>query len=156
MLEFLCTQAAISLENARLYNNLEQKVQQRTKELSQTLEQLKATQDKLVESEKMAALGGLVAGVAHEINTPVGTSITVASNLAARTEDFVNNIEQGQLKRSVLNTYLKTAQESSNLLLHNLNRAGELVNSFKQVAVDQTNLELREFGIKEYVEEVLL
>ncbi|BAY82451.1 multi-sensor signal transduction multi-kinase [Calothrix parasitica NIES-267] len=156
MLEFLCTQAAISLENARLYNNLEQKVQQRTKELSQTLEQLKATQNKLVESEKMAALGGLVAGVAHEINTPVGTSITVASNLAARTEDFVNNIEAGQLKRSVLNSYLKTAQESSNLLVQNLHRAGELVNSFKQVAVDQTNLELREFGIKEYIQEVLL
>ncbi|MEM7714635.1 MAG: AAA family ATPase [Cyanobacteria bacterium P01_A01_bin.68] len=156
MLNLLCTQAAISLENARLYDNLEQKVQQRTKELSQTLEQLQATQNKLVESEKMAALGSLVAGVAHEINTPVGTSITVASNLAARTEDFVNNIAQGQLKRSLLNSYLKTAQDSSNLLVKNLNRAGELVNSFKQVAVDQTNLELREFGIKEYIQEVLL
>ncbi len=155
-LNILCTQAAISLENARLYDNLEQKVQQRTKELSDTLEQLKTTQNKLVESEKMAALGSLVAGVAHEINTPVGTSITVASNLAAKTQDFADNIANGQLKRSILNNYLEVAQKSSDLLVQNLNRAGELVNSFKQVAVDQTNLELRYFKVKEYIEGILL
>ncbi|MEM9925493.1 MAG: AAA family ATPase [Cyanobacteria bacterium P01_D01_bin.50] len=155
-LNILCTQAAISLENARLYENLEQKVLIRTKELSDTLEELKSTQNKLVESEKMAALGSLVAGVAHEINTPVGTSITVASNLAAKTQDFANNIAQGQLKRSILNTYLEVAQKSSDLLVKNLNRAGELVNSFKQVAVDQTNLELRNFKVKEYIEGILL
>ncbi|MGD1912416.1 MAG: ATP-binding protein, partial [Rivularia sp. (in: cyanobacteria)] len=156
LLNILCTQAAISLENARLYDNLEQKVLLRTKELSDTLEELKSTQNKLVESEKMAALGGLVAGVAHEINTPVGTSITVASNLAAKTQDFANNIAQGQLKRSILNNYLEVAQKSSDLLVENLNRAGELVNSFKQVAVDQTNLELRNFKVKEYIEGILL
>ncbi|MEO1559328.1 MAG: ATP-binding protein, partial [Cyanobacteria bacterium J06632_19] len=155
-LNILCTQAAISLENARLYDNLEQKVQQRTKELSDTLEELKTTQNKLVESEKMAALGSLVAGVAHEINTPVGTSITVASNLAAKTEDFADNIAKGQLKRSVLNNYIEIAQKSTDLLVQNLNQAGDLVNSFKQVAVDQTNLELRHFRVKEYIEGVLL
>ncbi|MDJ0695612.1 ATP-binding sensor histidine kinase [Mastigocoleus sp. MO_188.B34] len=156
LLNLLCSQAAISLENARLYENLEQKVQERTQELSHALEKLKATQNKLVESEKMAALGSLVAGIAHEINTPVGTSITVASNLAVKTQNFVNNIAQGQLKRSTLNNYLQIAQQSSDLLLQNLNRTGELVNSFKQVAVDQTNLELRKFRVKEYIEGVLL
>ena len=156
LLNLLCNQAAISLENARLYENLEQKVQERTRELSDTLAELKATQKKLVESEKMAALGGLVAGVAHEINTPVGTSITVASNLAAKTQTFAKSITQGHLKRSILNNYLEIAQQSSDLLVQNLHRAGELVNSFKQVAVDQTNLELRTFKVKEYIEGVLL
>ena len=156
MLSFLCTQAAISLENARLYDNLEQKVKERTKELSETLEELKSTQNQLIESEKMAALGSLVAGIAHEINTPVGTSITVASNLAAKTEDFADNIAKGQLKRSVLNNYIEIAQKSSDLLLDNLQRTGDLVNSFKQVAVDETNLELRQFRVKEYIEGVLL
>ena len=156
LLNLLCSQAAISLENAHLYENLEQKVQERTQELSHTLEKLKATQNKLVESEKMAALGSLVAGIAHEINTPVGTSITVASNLAVKTQDFVKNITQGQLKRSILNNYLQIAQQSSLLLVQNLNRAGELVNSFKQVAVDQSNLEIRQFRVKEYIEGVLL
>ena len=156
LLNLLCSQAAISLENAHLYQNLEQKVQERTQELSETLEELKSTQKKLVESEKMAALGNLVAGVAHEINTPVGTSITIASNLAAKTQDFAHSIAQGKLKRSVLNNYLDTAQQSSQLLLQNLKRAGELVNSFKQVAVDQSNLEIRKFKVKEYIQEVLV
>jgi len=156
LLNILCSQAAISLENARFYENLEQKVFLRTKELCDALEELKATQNKLVESEKMAALGSLVAGVAHEINTPVGTSITVASNLAAKTQAFAEQINQGQLKRSVLSNYLEIAQQSSNLLVQNLNRAGELVNNFKQVAVDQNNLEIRNFAVKEYIEGILL
>ena len=74
------------MENALLYNTLEQKVAARTQDLSQALDNLNATQKKLVESEKMAALGSLVAGVAHEINTPVGTSITAASTLADETQ----------------------------------------------------------------------
>ncbi|MBE9225671.1 AAA family ATPase [Phormidium sp. LEGE 05292] len=156
VLQLLSSQAAISLENAILYSTLEQKVAERTQELSQALEDLKTTQKRLVESEKMAALGSLVAGVAHEINTPVGTSITVASTLADATQSFMNAVEQGQLKRSTLNNYLEVASESTDLILHNLQRAGELIQSFKQVAVDQTNLEKRTFGVISYLEEVLL
>ncbi|MEH1902128.1 MAG: AAA family ATPase [Nostoc sp.] len=155
LLNLLSSQAAISIENATLYNTLEQKVAERTQELSQALEDLKATQKQLVESEKMAALGGLVAGVAHEINTPVGTSITVASTLADETRLFITAVEQGQLKRSFLNNYLEIAKESTDLILSNLNRAGELVQSFKQVAVDQTSLEHRTFVVKQYLEEIV-
>ncbi|MEM7555177.1 MAG: ATP-binding sensor histidine kinase [Cyanobacteria bacterium P01_A01_bin.84] len=156
LLNLICSQTAISLENARLYKNLEQKVQERTEELSNTLEKLKTTQKQLVESEKMAALGGLVAGVAHEINTPVGTSITVVSTLVDETERFSQTVNQGQLKRSVLNNYLETAGESAQLMLSNLHRAGELIQSFKQIAVDQSHLEQRHFNLKEYLEEIAL
>ncbi|NES67488.1 MAG: GAF domain-containing sensor histidine kinase, partial [Okeania sp. SIO2D1] len=156
ILRLLSAQAAISIENAQLYNTLEQKVQQRTAELSQALEDLKATQKQLVESEKMAALGGLVAGVAHEINTPIGTSITVASTLADETQNFTKAIAQGKLKRSVLNNYLELAGESTQLMLSNLSRAGELIHSFKQIAADQSNLEHRYFNLKEYLKEIAL
>ncbi|MGD1806328.1 trifunctional serine/threonine-protein kinase/ATP-binding protein/sensor histidine kinase [Dapis sp. BLCC M126] len=155
LLNLLCSQAAISLENAQLYNNLEIKVQERTAELSQALEKLKNTQKQLVESEKMASLGGLVAGVAHEINTPVGTSITVASTLNQETQAFAETIASGQIKRSFLNDYIETSTECTQLIVDNLKRAGELIGSFKQVAVDQSNLEIRTFAIKPYLEELL-
>ncbi len=155
LLKLICSQAAISIKNASLYNTLEQKVAQRTQELSQALENLKATQKQLVESEKMAALGSLVAGVAHEINTPVGTSITAASILKDETTTFNHAVKQGQLKRSSLNNYLEIANETSVLILNNLNRASDLIQSFKQVAVDSSHLEKRTFAIKPYIEEIL-
>ncbi|MEM7712788.1 MAG: ATP-binding protein [Cyanobacteria bacterium P01_A01_bin.68] len=155
LLKLICSQAAISIKNATLYNTLEQKVGQRTQQLSQTLEDLKATQKQLVESEKMAALGSLVAGVAHEINTPVGTSITAASTLKDETQSFNEAVSQGKLKRSSLNNYLEIASETSTLILNNLNRASDLIQSFKQVAVDSSHLEKRNFAIKPYIEEIL-
>ncbi|MDM8558318.1 ATP-binding protein [Candidatus Parabeggiatoa sp. HSG14] len=135
---------------------LNKKIESKNNELATTLQELRATQQQLVESEKMASLGGLVAGVAHEINTPIGIGVTAASTLAARTETTAKAYNNKQLKGSALKTYFDTALRSSRLILNNLERAGELVQSFKQVAVDQTHLEKRTFIIKKYIEETLI
>jgi signal transduction histidine kinase len=155
-LNLLSSQIAISIENSLLYNNLEQKVAERTQELSDALSNLKTTQSQLVESEKMASLGGLVAGVAHEINTPIGIGVTAASTLADRTTEAATAYDNKQLKGSALKAYFNTAQTSSNLVLNNLNRAADLIQSFKQVAVDQSNLDKRSFAVKKYIEATLL
>jgi signal transduction histidine kinase len=104
----------------------------------------------------MAALGSLVAGIAHEINTPIGTALTSASYLAERSKEFGQLFESGQLKRSDLTRYLGLANETSRLMLTNIERAVELVQSFKQIAVDQTSSERRRFDLKTYIGEVLL
>ncbi|MEG4943151.1 ATP-binding sensor histidine kinase [Microcoleus sp. F4-D5] len=163
LLKLLSAQIAISLENAQLYNNLqefnqnlEQLVCDRTQELSNTLDALKATQSKLVESEKMASLGGLVAGVAHEINTPVGVGVTVASALADHTTEFASIYKSGKMKRSELEEFLDIATQSSNTLLTNLNQAAELIQSFKEVAVDRSSEERRTFGVRNYLDEILI
>ena len=163
VLSLLCSQAAISLENANLYKQqqeyaekLEETVQERTRELKQSLDTIQKTQEQLVQSEKMAAIGGLVAGVAHEINTPIGIAVSAASHLEDKTGEFVKKVESKKLKRSELDSYAKTASDSSNLILKNLSGAVKIVQGFKQVAVDQTSGERREFKLKAYIEDVLL
>lgn len=131
-------------------------LERKSSDLEQAVTNLTTMQSKLVEAEKMAALGGLVAGVAHEINTPVGVSITMASTLMDETRLLLKALETGPLKRSLLNHYLQVAEESAALILSNLNRAGELVHSFKQVAVDQVASEERLFAVKPYLEEIVV
>ena len=163
LLEILSTQIAISLENAGLYTELEHKIDLRTQalsqknhELSDTLNSLKQTQKQLVESEKLASLGQLVAGVAHEINTPVGVAVTGASTLAEETTKLDRLYQSGEMKRSDLDHYIRTASTISRLLLSNMERASTLTQSFKEVAIDQTSQERRAFPLHEYIQEVLL
>jgi two-component system, NtrC family, sensor kinase len=131
-------------------------LEKKSTDLERAFNELQMTQDELVEARKMASLGGLVAGVAHEINTPVGTSITLASTLIDETKLLQAAIAAKQLKQSTLNNYLEIARESASLILSNLNRAAELVQSFKQVAVDQSIQEHRTFRLKQYLEEVVV
>lgn len=135
---------------------VEETLRQKNDELTHTLHVLKTTQEQLIESKKMAALGGVVAGVAHEINTPIGVGVTAASTLENKTEDILTQYKAGTLKGADVKAYLSSASRSSQLILTNLLRAQELVQSFKQVAVDQTNLTSRTFAIKGYIEKVLL
>jgi signal transduction histidine kinase len=103
----------------------------------------------------MAALGALVAGVAHEINTPLGIGVTAASHLETESKRVRALVADGGLKRSDLEAYLDTAGSSSELILRNLKRADHLVKSFKQVAVDQSSEQRRVIELAEYLDEIL-
>jgi signal transduction histidine kinase len=114
------------------------------------------TQRYLVETERLAALGGLVAGVAHEINSPVGMSLTVASTLARRSASFRDQIASGPVRRSLLVEFAASCHDAANQLVANLERAGELIRSFKQVAVDRSShAERRTFDLKLVTEQVM-
>lgn len=147
----------------RMNEGLELRVRERTsqleaanRELTATLEQLTHAHKQLVESEKMASLGGLVAGVAHEINTPVGIGVTAASHLEAKTKALLDEYKAGGLKRARLEEYLNVCDESTRMILSNLKRAAELIRSFKQVAVDRSTEDRRSFKLHGYLDEVLL
>lgn len=126
------------------------------RELNLSLETLEQTRDKLVQAEKMAALGELVAGVAHEINTPVGVGVTAASFLDVKTREFTRLYESGRLKRSELEEFLKVVGEVSSSILINMERAAQLISGFKQVAVDQSSENRRAFNLKDYINDTLL
>jgi len=119
------------------------------------LRNLRETKNSLIETEKLAALGRLVAGVAHEINTPVGNSLTVASSLEQRTVAFAAEVARGNLKRSSLNDFLEVSREASSQLVANLHRAAELIQSFKQVATDRNYSNQRVFDLGELTEQVV-
>lgn len=145
-----------------LNNTLEARVAARTAELSRSNESLglamaslKETQNELVRAEKLAALGSLVAGVAHEINTPIGNALMASSTLYDSTRELEQKLAQG-LRRSELISYASQACEASQMTLQNLERAADLIRNFKQVAVDQTSENRRRFLLDELVRGILL
>ncbi|MFQ2908950.1 ATP-binding protein [Aeromonas allosaccharophila] len=153
----------VEREIIQLNEQLEGKVEERTRSLSEANNQLgkayddlKQAQQTLVESEKMASLGSLVAGVAHEINTPIGISVTASSYLQERVADFKSHIDSKQLSRSYLNEFTVNLDESMQLLQSNLRRASELIASFKQVAVDQSSEARYNFSLADNLHQVVV
>lgn len=153
---------AVEAELTQLNDRLELRVHERTAELEatvselrSTLERLKATQDQLLDAEKMAALGNLVAGVTHDINTPVGIAVTAATHLREQAESLRRALSADRLKRSEVVAFVDQAEQSTALVEDNLKRASGLVRSFKQVAVDQASEQIRQIDLRDYVDEIL-
>ena len=146
----------------KLNDELEIKVEERTYELEEsneeletTIENLKQTQNQLIESEKMASLGSLVAGVAHEINTPIGAGLSGISHFLEKTKEIKKNYEADNMSAEEFEEYLSTSNRLAEMININLERTAHLVKSFKQIAVDQTNEEKRAFNFCEYLHKII-
>jgi signal transduction histidine kinase len=128
-------------------NTLETKVKLRTTELETALKNVNHAHQELTRIERMASLGSMVAGVAHELNTPIGNCLLVASTLEAEVHKFSEIFKTASMRKSDLEKFLQVANESSTLLLRGLNQAAHLVGDFKQVAVDQSSAQRRQFDL---------
>jgi signal transduction histidine kinase len=135
---------------------LEATVLERTRDLETALDDLKNSQEQLLVSEKMAVLGGLVAGVAHEINTPVGIGVTAASHLETQVMEIARLHREGELTEEKYESFLKDAIEGSQIILRNLKTAAGLVSSFKLVAVDQSSEVIRDFNLNDYLHTIVI
>lgn len=146
---------ALQCQLLAVNDELEQRVQARTQELQDTINTLALTQKELIQSEKLAALGNMVAGIAHELNTPVGNAVMAASRLKADYRELTAKTKTG-LTKSDFDNFLAQGRDSTEILDRNLLRAAELIRSFKQVAVDQTSLQRRQSYLHEIFDDVLM
>ena len=152
--ELIAHQRELRQENEnRQY--IEAELRQRNKELAGSMDTLKQAQEQLLESERMASLGGLVAGIAHDVNTPLGVSVTAASFLQERLNNLKTDFEDKSLTSKNMASFIDEAEQTALLLLNNLERASDLIASFKQVAVDQTSETEREIFLNDYINEVI-
>lgn len=140
------------LKMAKQHRLLEQKNQ----DLNHVIEQLKATQEELIQKEKMASLGGLVAGIAHEINTPLGICVTGVSHLQEEYKIIKQSVDNATLTEVKLMNFFEDIEEVLTILATNTQRGASLVNSFKQVAVDQSSDEIRNINVHQYIDEITL
>lgn len=140
----------------KLNLELEQRVAERTLQLSESLAHLKATQIKMIEQEKFASLGSLVAGIAHEINTPVGVAVTAITHLHHRLEHSKQDFQSGKLTKQSLQQFYCDMLEGVEIAFRNIERAAEQIRSFKMVAVDQSSEEMRRFALRDYIEKIVV
>ena len=142
-------------ELGTINDNLEGLVAERTEALSASIAELQQAQASLVQAEKLASLGALVAGVAHELNTPIGNALTSASTLQERLQDITRSAADGQLRKSTLSDFLSDGSAIAELITRSCERAANLVSSFKQVAVDQTSEQRRQFDLRALVDDIV-
>ena len=152
--ELIAQQEQLKAENIRR-SQTERTLTQTNKELKSSILELNKAQERLIDAEKMAILGKLSAEISHEINTPIGVSITSTSYLSDLLSTLQDDINNQKLTKRSLDDFANNADQSLRLLLNNLNRASDLITSYKQVAVDQTSDKTRKINVAQYLNEII-
>ena len=149
-------------EIEELNRTLEDRVKERTQELNQknsdlkkTLETLNKTQKTLIESEKIAALGTLVSGIAHEINTPIGICLTGITYFMDIVDNIDNLYRTDNMSQEEFENFLKSSKDLAKTVNSNITRAAELVQSFKKISVEQNSSENRKFNLHVYIQDIV-
>jgi signal transduction histidine kinase len=161
--DYLARQQESEEAHKKLNIRLEEMVNERTlalktanQELIQTLEKLHQFQRQMVQNEKMASLGDMVAGIAHEVNTPIGLGVTASTMMLDRLATIDEQFQNKTLKASTMAKFISESQENLGIIYRNLNRAAGLISSFKQVAVDQTTENNRNINVTKLIDEILV